>query len=281
METGDPLITASELKSKISAPDVRVVDATWFAPFKNPPQTGEEAYQAGHIPGAVYFDISKISDPDAAYPHMLPDTVTFSARVRKLGIGDGNRLVIYDQNDFFASARAWWMLRVMGHKDVHVLDGGLSAWKSASGELEDLPPVAVERHFTPRVRADLIAKSDYVEAASANNSHTIIDARPADRFTGAGSEPREGLSSGHIPGSCNLPGSALLNDDGTLKSAADLRPLFDDPSAPTIATCGSGVTAAITAMALARLGNWDVAVYDGSWTEWADGNTRPIATGEA
>ncbi|MCL4147786.1 UNVERIFIED_CONTAM: hypothetical protein GTU68_029434 [Idotea baltica] len=265
----------------ISAPDLRIVDATWFAPFNNPEQTGEEAYQAGHIPGAVFFDIDKVADPDSPYSHTLPGTVEFSSRVRKLGIGDGNRLIIYDQNGFFASARVWWMLRVMGHKDVRVLDGGFAAWQRDGGMLEDLPPVAVERHFTPRVRADIIAKTVRVQTASTEGTFTIIDARSEGRFTGQDPEPREGLSSGHIPGSVNLPGSQLTNEDGTMKSIDDLRALFEDPSAPTITSCGSGVTAAITALALARLGNWDVAVYDGSWSEWADGNTRPIATGSA
>ena len=278
METGDPLVTAEWLLSNIKAPDLRVVDATWFAPFTNPPETGREAWSRGHIPGAVHFDIDVIADQTNPLPHMMPDAVTFSSRVRKLGIGDGNRIVIYDQNRFFASARVWWMLRVMGHRDVHVLDGGLAAWVEAGGELEDLPPVMVERHFTPRVRADLIMDAAGMEALVGSARMAIVDARPDGRFFGRDPEPREGLKSGHIPGSVNVPGTALITEDGHMQPASKLANLFQNPAAPTVTTCGSGVTAAITALALARLGNWDVAVYDGSWSEWASSPSRPIAT---
>ena len=278
METGDPLVTAEWLLSNIKAPDLRVVDATWFAPFTNPPETGRQAWSRGHIPGAVHFDIDVIADQTNPLPHMMPDAVTFSSRVRKLGIGDGNRIVIYDQNRFFASARVWWMLRVMGHRDVHVLDGGLAAWVEAGGELEDLPPVMVERHFTPRVRADLIMDAAGMEALVGSARMAIVDARPDGRFFGRDPEPREGLKSGHIPGSVNVPGTALITEDGHMQPASKLANLFENPAAPTVTTCGSGVTAAITALALARLGNWDVAVYDGSWSEWASSPSRPIAT---
>lgn len=278
METGDPLVTAEWLLSNIKAPDLRVVDATWFAPFTNPPETGRQAWSRGHIPGAVHFDIDVIADQTNPLPHMMPDAVTFSSRVRKLGIGDGNRIVIYDQNRFFASARVWWMLRVMGHRDVHVLDGGLAAWVEAGGELEDLPPVMVERHFTPRVRADLIMDAAGMEALVGSARMAIVDARPDGRFFGRDPEPREGLKSGHIPGSVNVPGTALITEDGHMQPASKLANLFQNPVAPTVTTCGSGVTAAITALALARLGNWDVAVYDGSWSEWASSPSRPIAT---
>ncbi|MDX1292603.1 MAG: 3-mercaptopyruvate sulfurtransferase [Hyphomonas sp.] len=281
METGDPLVTAEWLKEHISAPDVRVVDATWFPPFLNMGKTGRQAWAEGHIPGSVFFDIDAIKAGGTDLPHMLPDPVMFSSRVRKLGIGDGNRVVIYDQFNFFASARVWWMLRVMGLKDVKVLDGGLQAWIDAGGEVDDMPTVPVERHFTARVRSDLVKDADQVLAASRNSTHTIIDSRSPERFAGEAPEPREGLPSGHIPGSVCLPSGDLRTPDGRMKPADELRKLFADPSAPTIATCGSGVSAAVTALALARLENWDVAVYDGSWTEWASDASRPIATGPA
>ena len=281
MESGDPLVTAEWLKEHISAPDVRVVDATWFPPFLNPEKTGRQAWAEGHIPGAVYFDIDAIKAGGTDLPHMLPDPVMFSSRARKLGLGDGNRIIVYDQFNFFASARVWWMLRVMGQRDVKVLDGGLKAWTDAGGEIADLPPVAVERHFTARVRSDLLKDSDQMLAASANGSHNIIDSRSAERFSGEAPEPREGLPSGHIPGSICLPSGELRTEDGRMKSAEELGKLFPNPLAPTIATCGSGVSAAVTALALARLGNWDVAVYDGSWAEWASDASRPVATGTA
>jgi thiosulfate/3-mercaptopyruvate sulfurtransferase len=209
---------------------------------------------------------------------MLPDAVKFSSRIRKLGVGDGNRIVVYDQNRFFAAARVWWMLRVMGHDDVKVLDGGLNAWVTEGGELEDLPPVVSERHFTPRVRSDLVMTTANLEKMVGSPHMTIVDSRPDGRFFGREPEPRPGLRSGHIPGSVNLPGSALVTEDGHMKPHDKLAELFTNPMAPTVTTCGSGVTAAITALALARLGNWDVAVYDGSWTEWAADPSRPVAT---
>lgn len=282
-----PLISANWLLKNIDAPDVRVVDATWFAPFLKPVDTGHEAYQKGHIPGAVYFDIDKIADPDAALSHTLPPAHIFSARVRKLGLGDGHRIVIYDQNGFFAAARAWWMFRAMGATDVLVLDGGLSAWTGAGGALEDLPPVTTERHFTPRLRADLVKSTEQMQAlvAAGPNGAQIIDARPAGRFTGDAPEPREGLASGHIPGSCNIPGNQYFAQSGYIKSPDVLAAVFKeigvDINAPIITTCGSGVTAAITALALATLGNDLAAVYDGSWSAWAANPDNPIATGPA
>ena len=279
MESGDPLVTAEWLKDNISAPDIRIIDATWFAPFTNPIKTGRQAWAENHIPGAVYFDIDAIKAGGTDLPHMLPDPVIFSSRVRRLGVGDGNRIIVYDQNGFFASARVWWMLRVMGHNDVKVLNGGLDAWLEAGGEGEDLPPPSVERHFTARVRSDLVKDAAQVHAASEDKTHTIIDARGAGRFLGEVPEPREGLPSGHIPGSVNIPSSQFLDEKGQLKSTDQLKPLFDDSEAPIITTCGSGVSAAVIALALARLGNWDVSVYDGSWTEWASDPARPIAQG--
>jgi thiosulfate/3-mercaptopyruvate sulfurtransferase len=281
METGDPLVSADWLLANIEAPDVRVVDATYFAPFTNPPETGRQAWMRGHIPKAAFFDIDDIADTSSHLPHMMPDAVKFSSRVRRLGLGDGNRIVIYDQNNFFAAARAWWMFRVMGHDDVQVLDGGLSAWVEEGGALDDMPPVSSERHFTPRVRSDLVMDTQALEKLVGSARTTIIDARPDGRFFGRVPEPRAGLRSGHIPGSVNLPGSELVTEHGRMKPAADLKRLFKNPNAPTVTTCGSGVTAAITALALARLGNWDVAVYDGSWTDWASDPSRPVATAEA
>ncbi|MEO1641988.1 MAG: sulfurtransferase, partial [Pseudomonadota bacterium] len=210
METGDPLVTAAWLKDNISAPDLRVVDATWVPPFLVGRKSGQETYDQGHIPGAVFFDIDAVADPDSDLPHMLPSPVLFSSRVRKMGLGDGNRIIIYDQNNFFASARVWWMFRTMGHKDVFVLNGGFAAWQAAGGEIEDLPPVSVERHFTPRARADLVRDMSQVQSVSTEGSATLLDARPPGRFEGSSPEPRTDLKSGHIPGAVNIPASSLL-----------------------------------------------------------------------
>jgi len=280
-----PLVSAQWLSENLQSPDLRIIDATWFAPFLNPPETGREAYTRAHIPGAVYFDIDAIADPQSDLPHTAPPAHVFSARIRKLGLGDGHRMVVYDQNGFFASARCWWLLRLMGVTDVFVLDGGLDAWIALEAPIEDLPPVAHERHFTPRMRGDLLKTTDQVKANLESSTFQVIDARPAGRFSGEAPEPREDLASGHIPGSRNVPGSQYLTETGHMKSTDDLAALFAeagvDTAAPTITTCGSGVTAAVTALALATLGNDLVAVYDGSWSEWASNPDNPIATGPA
>lgn len=275
-EGGDPLVTAHWLRQHISAPDVRCVDATWFAPWASGSGTGRDAFLRQHIPRAVHFDIDEIADTASPFPHMMPDAVKFSARARKLGLGDGSRIIVYDQNRFCASARVWWMLRVMGHRDVLVLDGGLKAWTEAGGQLDDLPTPPGERHFTPRVRTDLVMDLRSMEDIVASGRMRIMDARSEARFLGKAPEPRPGLPSGHMPGSINLPADWLLAEDGTMKSADELSRLLPNPAAPTVASCGSGVTAAILALALARLGNPDVAVYDGSWSEWASDPTRPV-----
>lgn len=280
--TTSPLVSADWLLENIDAPDMRVIDASWFPAWTSESGAGKNAYAKGHIPGAVYFDIDDIADSSTDLPHMVPDSVKFSSRVRKLGVGDGNRIVVYDANDFFASARVWWMFRYMGHKDVYVLNGGLRAWQAAGGELEDLPPVVTGgRHFTPRVRSDLIKTMaqmrDQVDAGS-----TVLDARPAGRFNGTEAEPRKGLKSGHIPGSVNVAASSLVGPDGKLVSGEKLEALLGPYKHASVTTsCGSGVSAAVIALALAELGNYDVAVYDGSWTEWASDPENPVQTQDA
>ncbi|MEO0981759.1 MAG: 3-mercaptopyruvate sulfurtransferase [Pseudomonadota bacterium] len=277
----DPIVSPSWLKDQLQAPDLRVIDATWFGPWVTRPETAFQSYERAHIPGAVFFDIDEIADTDAGLPHMLPDAVKFSSRVRRLGLGDGHRLVVYDANNFFASARVWWMFRAMGHEEIFVLDGGFSGWTAMGGQVEDLPPIPVERHYTARRRADLIKDAAQTFAAAAGAGQ-VLDARPAARFSGAAPEPREDLASGHMPGSLNVPADSLVNTDGHLKSEAELRSVFEaagaSTTADTIASCGSGVSAAVLALALARLGNWNVAVYDGSWADWASDKSRPIET---
>ncbi|MEM9740326.1 MAG: sulfurtransferase [Pseudomonadota bacterium] len=275
----DPLVTAKWLKDNLAAPDLRVIEATWYPDFHGKAGKAFLEYSSGHIPGAVFFDIDTIKATDTDLPHMLPGTVAFSSSVRKMGIGDGNRLVVYDRNGFMASARVWWTLRTMGVKDVVVLDGGLQAWESAGGKIEDMPPVAVERHFTARFRSDLVKSKDQVQTALSDGLTQIIDARSPGRFSGTEPEPRPGLPSGHMPGSRNVPAGSLVNSDGTMKGAQALQALFDVSDAPIITSCGSGVTASTLALALARIGRDDVAVYDGSWTEWASTDGYPIETG--
>ena len=266
-----PLVSAEWLLDNISAPDIRVIDASYYPAWTAEAGAGQAAYSRGHIPGAVYFDIDEVCDSTSDLPHMMPDSIKFSSRVRKMGVGDGNRIVVYDANDFFASARVWWMFRQMGHEDIQVLNGGLRAWQAAGGELEDLPPVVTGgRHFTPRVRSDLIRSMQQMRQAVKAKDSAILDARPAGRFAGTEAEPRADLSSGHMPGSINVPSNSLVGPDGKLRDGATLeKALGTFVSASAVATCGSGVSAAIIALALAELGNYDVAIYDGSWSEWA------------
>lgn len=279
MSSVDPLVTAEWLKNNIHAPDVRVVDATWVLPSSVDTKSGREQYNDAHIPGAFFFDIDHIADPDHEMAHMLPDPILFSSRVRRLGLGDGNRIIVYDQNGFYASARVWWMFRAMGHKDVKVLDGGIAAWLEADGDTEDLPPVSIERHYTARKRADLVKNMTQMREQIEHSQFTVLDARGKGRFDGTEPDPRPNMLSGHIPGSQSVPATTLINEDGTLKSADKLKNfLGNHVSKQVIATCGSGVSAAIIALSLARLGNWDVALYDGSWTEWASNPDNPIAT---
>ncbi len=266
-----PVVSAEWLKSHLTAPDVRVLDCTYFMPGS--PKTGREVYDAHHIPGARFFDIDDVADSDSALPHMLPAPEKFSSRVRKLGLGDGHRVICYDQNGFVGSARVWWMFRTMGHADVAVLDGGFDAWRAIGGAVEDLPPhFLADRHFTVRPRRDLVRDIEQMKANVSGKTAQVVDARAAARFKGEVEEPRPGLRRGHIPGSISVHYTQLIGADGKLKPVADLKAVFDqagvDLSKPIINTCGSGVTAAILALAQSLIGNDDAAVYDGSWSEW-------------
>ncbi|CAN5253770.1 3-mercaptopyruvate sulfurtransferase [soil metagenome] len=283
METGDPLVSTAWLQEHLGAPDVRIVDGSIHLPTANRDPAAE--YKQAHIPGAVFFDIDEISDEASPLPHMLPHPVKFSSRMRKLGLGDGSRIVVYDSAGLFSAARVWWMLRVMGHQDVVVLDGGLPKWIAEGRPIEDLPPPPRERHFTVRFDNALIRNLAEVQRDLETGKEQILDARPAARFAGQAPEPRQGVRSGHMPGSHNLPWETLLGPDGALLPAENLAERFAavgiDTAKPVVTTCGSGVTAAILALALARLGKWRTPVYDGSWAEWGSREDLPIATGPA
>lgn len=266
-----PVVTAEWLKSHLTAPDVRVLDCSWFMPGS--PQTGKQIYDAHHIPGARHFDIDDIADTTVNLPHMLPPPEKFSSRVRRLGLGDGHRVICYDQNSFLASARVWWMFRVMGHADVAVLDGGFNAWREAGGAVEDLPPhVTADRHFTVRPRRDLVRDLSQVKDSLAAGSAQLVDARSGPRFRAEVPEPRPGVRGGHMPGAFNVYYGDLIAADGRLKPETDLAAAFQaagvDLTRPIVNSCGSGVTAAILALAQSMLGHDDAAVYDGSWAEW-------------
>jgi len=278
-----PTVTVEWLKSHLTAPDVRVLDCTWFLPTEA--KTGKAEYDAHHIPGARFFDIDDISDTESPHPHMLPPAEKFSSRVRKLGLGDGHRVICYDQNNFFASARVWWMFRAMGHNDVAVLDGGFEAWRQAGGAVEDLPPhFHADRHFTVRPRRDIIRDISQMKQILAANSAQVVDARVAERFKGEVDEPRPNMKRGHIPGAVNVPYTDVIAANGHLKSEAELKAVFSkagvDIAKPIVNMCGSGVTAAILALAQSLAGHEDSGIYEASWCEWGlQGADNPVATG--
>jgi thiosulfate/3-mercaptopyruvate sulfurtransferase len=274
----DPLISTEWLADHLEAPDIRIVDATWFMPDDG--RDAHAEYAAAHIPRAVFFDIDEIADADSPLPHMLPSAAKFSSRVKRLGLGDGLRVVVYDNNRFAASARVWWMFRTMGHEDVAVLDGGLGKWQAEGRVVDDLPTPPTERHFTPRINSFLLRDLEQMRSNLMSKREKVVDTRSVGRFTGAVAEPREGLRAGHIPGSVNVPASDLVAADGTLKDAQALTAAFAaagvDLDQPITTSCGSGVSAAIANLALARLGRTDVALYDGSWTEWGGQSDTPV-----
>jgi len=278
----DPLVSTQWLADHLDAPDVRIVDGSWHLPTDN--RDARKEYNGAHIPGAVFFDIDVICDTDSPLPHMMPHPTKFASWMRKLGLGDGSRIVIYDSTGLFSAPRVWWMLRVMGHQDVVVLDGGLPKWIAEGRPLEDLPPFARERHFTLRFDSDLIKDQGQVARALTYGPAQVVDARPAARFRGAEAEPRPGVRSGHMPGALSLPWRDLLDAEGALQSKDALIETFRQhgvaPDKPIITSCGSGVSAATLALALARLGHWRTPVYDGSWAEWGSREDLPFAKGE-
>ena len=274
------LVSTDWLAAHLHDPDLRILDASWHMA-----DTGRDAraeYEAGHIPSARFFDIDDISDHRSDLPHMAPPVEKFMSRLRKLGVGDGHQVVVYDAAGLFSAARVWWLFKLMGKSDIAVLDGGLPKWRAEGREIEDLPPMIRDRHMTVRRQNGLVRDVTQVARAAKLNDHEIVDARAPERFAGKAPEPREGLRAGHIPGAKNLHYRTLLNDDGTLKDDAALRAAFEaagvDTGKPIITTCGSGITAAILNLALARLGHADHALYDGSWAEWGMYDDLSVAT---
>lgn len=275
----DPIVSTDWLAARIKEPDLRIVDAPFYMP--GDPRTPKGEFEKEHIPGAVLFDLEEISDHSNPLPHMLAPADAFAQAVGRLGVSDGDRIVVYDHVGLLSAARVWWNFRAMGHEEVYVLDGGLPRWIAEGRPLASGPVTSVAQTFTAAFRPALVRDIEQVQAALASGVQ-VLDARARDRFRGSAPEPRPNLPSGHMPGAINTPHGELV-ENGSLKSKAALAALFQaegvEVGKPVITTCGSGVSAAVIALALARLGHWDAPVYDGSWTEWASTAGAKIATG--
>ncbi|HWH17483.1 MAG TPA: 3-mercaptopyruvate sulfurtransferase [Allosphingosinicella sp.] len=279
----DSLVSTEWLAGELGASDLRVIDATIFLPGSG--RDARSEYESGHIPGAVFMDLDEIVDSANPAPHMLPSEHKFASRMQSLGLGDGNRFIVYDNSPLHSSARAWWMLKSFGARHAAILDGGLQKWKAEGRPLESGGTQRQRGHFTAHLAGETVADKDYVSGILQSDAHEIVDARPASRFAGEDPEPRPGVMPGHIPGSKSLPQSELFNPDNSWKRGEELRAAFDqagvDLSKPMVTTCGSGVTAAVLLFGAHLLGKADVKLYDGSWSEWGADPATPKATGRA
>jgi thiosulfate/3-mercaptopyruvate sulfurtransferase len=279
------VVSTAWLGEHLGTANLVILDATYMLPGSGRDAAAE--FRERHVPGAVFFDIDAIADASIPLPHMMPSADQFAQQMGELGIGAGSDVIVYDGHGLMSAARCWWMLRAFGHERVSVLDGGLPKWIKEGRPVEtgDARPV-LRRIFDARPVAGSIARLDDVEAASRTGAVQILDARATERFTGEAEEIRPGLRRGHIPGSRSLPFTALLDpQDKTLLPASEIARRLTaagiDIARPIIASCGSGVTACVLALGLRQVGARQVAVYDGSWTEWGQPSDRPVETGPA
>lgn len=282
MPASDIFVTAEWLEAERKNPDLVVVDGSWYLPAMK--RDGRAEYLAAHIPGAVYFDIDEVKDINSTLPHMLPPPEVFALHMARLGISDGQRIVVYDGAGLFSAPRVWLSFKIFGAKDVHILEGGLPAWRAKNFAVESGNLVRAPGNFTPHYNPAMIADLDRVDQSLKEDTAQVVDARPAGRFRGEEPEPRAGVASGHIPGSINVPASAVVKD-GKLASPDEIRKAFEDggldPDKPVITSCGSGVSAAVLWVALEAIGKKPAALYDGSWSEWGTNPNMPKATGPA
>ena len=282
--TDDPLVSTDWLAAHLDDPKVKIIDATFKLPGVLPLPV--EDYLAAHLPGAVFFDVDHIADPNDPRPHMFPTAEQFACDVAALGISSGDTVVAYDAGGWVAAPRAWWMFLSFGHPDVKVLDGGLKKWlregrPTHSGKVAPKPG-----KFRARLDPGYIRSQQQLVGNLQTHAEQLIDARPRPRFEGTGAEPRPGLRPGHIPGSRNVPYAELFDaNTGAMKPLDELRKAFAgagvDMARPIVTSCGSGVSALVLTLALYRLGVRGSALYDGSWSEWGLPDGPPVATGPA
>jgi thiosulfate/3-mercaptopyruvate sulfurtransferase len=277
-----PLVTTEWLAGEFGKPDLVVFDATKYLP--NEPKDGHAEFLATHVPGARYFDIDAIADPDTDLPHMVPTPGRFARLMAELGVGNASRVVFYDQKGLASAARGWWLMGLFGHDNAAVLDGGLPKWlKEGRATQSGEPPAPPAATFRPDFRAALLRGVGDMLRNTDTRAELVLDARAAGRFSGTTPEPRAGMRSGHIPGSANIPYTDLLNADGTFRPAEAVRARFAqagvDGTRLPVTSCGSGVTACILTLGLRLAGLPEGAVYDGSWTEWGGRADTPVETG--
>lgn len=278
----DSLVSTEWLATWIDRPDIRVVDGSFTLPGVAP--TAQETYARHHLPSAVFFDIEAISDHANPLPHMLPSEAEFAAAVGALGLGDAHRIVVYDMAGFNSAPRVWWMLRVFGHRNVAILDGGLPKWLAEGRPVTTLVPTPRPATFTARLDRTRVRDKAQLLANLSEQHEQVVDARSAGRFAGAGPEPRPGLRGGHIPASFNLPYDRLADvKSHTLLPAAQIEKRFREAGIssdkPIVTSCGSGVTACALAFGLHLIGWPEAAVYDGSWSEWGLPGDTPVESG--
>jgi thiosulfate/3-mercaptopyruvate sulfurtransferase len=275
------VVSQDWLSERLGKPGLTIVDASWYLPAQG--RDAKAEYEAAHIPQAIFFDHDQVVAPESTLPHTLPSPALFEQFASSMGITADDTIVVYDGPGLFSAPRAWWMFRVMGARQVYVLDGGIDGWKAAGLPVTAEPTRVAPSHFTASFAADRVADFETMRGIVDTGSLQIADARPPGRFAGTEPEPRAGMRSGHMPGARNVPASALSRD-GRLLPRDELKAVFDragvDLSRPVVTSCGSGVTAAVVTLALETLGHRDNRLYDGSWAEWGGRSDTPVETGQ-